>query len=105
MKFFRFLGRPESRPTPKCTGPRKWVPIIDTDSCGGCGKCLKACAPRCIDLVWAFATLARPGECDSCGQCEAVCPEDVIRMDWSELEGDAGIGRWESGPTGDPRES
>ena len=81
VKFVRFFFRRPAPPTIDVQdGPRGWLPIIDTDSCGGCGKCVEACEPGCIDLVWAFATLNRPEDCDSCERCADVCPHQVIRM-------------------------
>jgi NAD-dependent dihydropyrimidine dehydrogenase PreA subunit len=62
--------------------PRKWLPIIDTESCGGCGRCVKVCPTDCIELVWSFATLERPADCTGEGLCSEVCPEEVIRMGW-----------------------
>jgi NAD-dependent dihydropyrimidine dehydrogenase PreA subunit len=58
------------------------LPVFHRDYCQGCGECAKACAPRCIELIWDFATLVRPGDCTSCGRCVEVCPEKVLRMDW-----------------------
>ena len=92
-----WLGRKaaESPADGAVLGPRKWLPVIDTESCGGCGRCVDVCADRCIEMVWSFATLAQPGHCTSEGRCEAVCPEDVIRMEWVVLEDDHGKGRWD----------
>ncbi|MHC4995420.1 MAG: ATP-binding protein [Planctomycetota bacterium] len=68
--------------------------MINTDMCGGCGECVRACGPDCIEMIWAFATLTRPEDCTSCGDCEGVCRRDVIRMDWVELSTDRRTGRW-----------
>jgi NAD-dependent dihydropyrimidine dehydrogenase PreA subunit len=75
---------------------RKWLPVIDTDMCGGCGECVKACEPDCIEMIWAFGTLVRPADCTSCGACEEVCTQKVIKMGWVEMEGgvERGTGRW-----------
>lgn len=75
--------RPESRRDVAAVNlPRRWLPVIDRDYCTGCGLCVRACARRCLDLVWDFATLARPEDCDGDGGCAAACPDGLIRMDW-----------------------
>ena len=76
----------------------KWIPEIETDACMGCGLCVKACPPACIELVWDFATLKRPEDCTSCGACAEVCEHDVIRMDWVKTTGSPVIGNWSDSP-------
>ncbi len=73
-------------------GPRKWLPVIDTESCGGCGRCVAVCAAGSLEMVWSFATLTRPETCTSEALCVTVCPEKVIHMDWVALEGDRDMG-------------
>ncbi|MAG58960.1 MAG: hypothetical protein CMJ83_21950 [Planctomycetes bacterium] len=80
-------------------GPRKWLPVIDTDSCSGCYQCHEVCDHECIEMVWDFATLMRPGDCGSEGTCMEACPEGVIRMDWVPVSGDPTHGTWEPGPS------
>ena len=72
----------------------KWLPVIDTDVCSGCGECQRACPTKSIDLVWDFATLGRPEECTSCNLCMKACAFDVIQMDWVSTRGEQKVGRW-----------
>lgn len=74
--------------------PMKRLPVIDTDSCSGCGECVKACDHHCLGMIWSFATLLHPGECGSEGRCMDACPHGVIRMDWVEATGDEQVGIW-----------
>src|SRR5262245_12044989 len=76
----------------------KWMPEIETDACMGCGLCEKACPPKCIELVWDFATLKRAEDCTSCGACAEVCPHEVIRMDWILTTGSPVVGEWRDAP-------
>lgn len=73
---------------------RKLVPVIDRDYCTGCNACVEACARKCIELKWDFATLARPGDCVSDGACIEACPEGLLAMDWISVVGDVKTGRW-----------
>jgi ferredoxin len=76
----------------------KWVPVINTDECVGCGTCVATCQHGCLELVWDFSTLVRPDDCVSCGACMTACPHKVIQMDWVEVAGDRTVGRWRTAP-------
>jgi len=80
------------------TAVSKWLPVIETDACLGCRLCREACPAKCIEMVWDFATLARPDDCTSCGSCARACPHDVIRMDWRSCIGDPAVGCWRPAP-------
>ncbi len=60
--------------------PRGHV-IIDTAECKGCGLCLDACPPKCLDFeVELNAYGVRPAHylgqgCTGCGICFYACPE------------------------------
>jgi NAD-dependent dihydropyrimidine dehydrogenase PreA subunit len=72
----------------------KWLPVIAQDRCTGCALCVDACDHGCLELIWAFATLTRPGDCGSEGTCADVCPEHLIDMAWVAAAGDPRQGRW-----------
>lgn len=74
----------------------KWVPVIDTDRCNGCQKCVLACGPRCLEIVGNAAVLTKPDICGSEEHCIAPCPLGVIHMEWVEMEGDCNLqrGKW-----------
>jgi len=56
-------------------------PIVEADSCKGCGRCVTACPRACLALVEGLnAAGVRPvgykGEgCIGCGICFYNCPE------------------------------
>ena len=45
--------------------------------CIGCGRCLRACPQRCIDLSSGRALIDQK-RCLHCGRCAAACPSRVI---------------------------
>ena len=74
----------------------KWLPVIAEDLCTGCGLCVAACGPACLEVTDQIAILERPAECGSEEHCIAACPEDAIRMAWVLSEGDQSLGCWRS---------
>lgn len=72
----------------------KWMPIILPDRCTGCGLCVLACGPQCLELVGGVAVLAHPDHCGSEEHCIAVCRDDAIHMRWIPTEGNWGGGKW-----------
>ncbi len=76
----------------------KWVPVIHADTCTGCNLCIEACGPKCLELVDELAVLTLPDNCGSEEHCIPVCEFDAIRMDWVEMDGDRGRGKWRDAP-------
>ncbi len=54
---------------------------IDTEECKGCGVCVDACPPKCLELLpglnaYGVHPARYTGEkCSGCGICFYVCPE------------------------------
>lgn len=76
----------------------KWIPVVDQDWCNGCAQCVESCDHGCLQMVWAFAALARPEDCGSEGTCIAACPQDAIHMEWRPVAGDRARGEWRDDP-------
>ncbi|MCA9734969.1 MAG: 4Fe-4S binding protein [Deferribacteres bacterium] len=72
----------------------KWLPVFNEDICTGCGVCIEACSPGCLDIRDRVAVLSRPHFCSSEGQCSMLCPEVCIRMAWVSLQGNQSTGKW-----------
>jgi len=87
------IDRPELAEIENCkpspaTPERKWVPVIDTDACIGCERCVAACDHGCLEMIWSFSTLTRPHQCTGEGHCVEACPEQIIHMEWVAVEGE-----------------
>src|SRR5215469_6240610 len=41
----------------------KWLPVIVEDACTGCGLCVAACGPACLETQNLVAILTRPEDC------------------------------------------
>jgi ferredoxin len=74
----------------------KWLPVIVEDACTGCGLCVAACGPACLETRKLVAILTRPEDCGSEEHCIRACPEDAIHMAWLPSEGDPSLGTWRS---------
>lgn len=72
----------------------KWVPVVDEDICDGCGVCVEACGPRCLEIVDGVSVLTRPDACGSEEHCIAPCPQACINMAWVPMDGDRSVGKW-----------
>lgn len=51
---------------------------IDTETCVGCGLCVKACPMDVIRLKDGKARVCYVEECMCCAACEDVCPTGAI---------------------------
>jgi Na+-translocating ferredoxin:NAD+ oxidoreductase RNF subunit RnfB len=91
-------GARADEPAPPRKGPvrksHKWLPVVNEDACTGCGVCVEACGPRCLNILDGVAVLVSPNICGSEEHCIAPCPEECIRMAWVPLEGDRSTGKW-----------
>lgn len=72
----------------------KWLPAVIEEFCTGCGLCVEACGPACLETQNQVAVLERPDDCGSEEHCVSACPEDAIHMVWLPTEGDQSIGIW-----------
>ena len=74
----------------------KWLPVIVEELCTGCGLCVAACGPACLETQNQVVVVERPNDCGSEEHCVSACPEDAIHMVWLPAEGDPSIGLWRS---------
>lgn len=57
-----------------------WLPIIDPETCTGCGDCVEVCPTQTLALQDNVAIVARPEACNYSACCENVCPVDAIEL-------------------------
>jgi Fe-S-cluster-containing hydrogenase component 2 len=53
------------------------IPVIDSETCTGCGSCLEICPPQAITMVGDKAQIENEF-CEECGFCAAHCPAGAI---------------------------
>jgi NAD-dependent dihydropyrimidine dehydrogenase PreA subunit len=54
------------------------VPIINLQSCNGCGKCVEACPAKALTMKDDKAVVSSPQDCGYFGICESICPVQAI---------------------------
>jgi ferredoxin len=75
----------------------KWMPIIFSENCTGCGLCVEACGPRSLAIEGDVAVLVSPETCGSEEHCISACRDDAIQMAWLSFSGDRDVGEWQEG--------
>lgn len=61
--------------------PLRWIYVVDTDKCNGCGNCLSHCPQGALTMSGPDAYID-PDLCDGCGNCVNFCPKDAIYKEW-----------------------
>ena len=56
-------------------------PIVESERCGGCGKCTRVCPQAAMTLADGRAIL-NPEHCVGCGDCMRACPTGAIEFAW-----------------------
>ena len=63
------------------------TPLINIDSCKGCGLCISFCPRNALSLSQQinargvhYAESGNPGTCTGCGICYNMCPDAVIEL-------------------------
>ena len=57
---------------------RKFVAVVDTEKCEGCGMCLDACPTGAV-LLEEVARID-PKRCIGCGYCAEACPQGALYL-------------------------
>ncbi|MGC9325775.1 MAG: ATP-binding protein [Desulfomonilia bacterium] len=55
---------------------------IDTQTCTGCGNCVKVCLAGCFTIAKGKARIKNLDACMECGSCWYVCSEEAISFSW-----------------------
>ena len=79
LKYFRneYLAHVVDHHCPICNR-EKPHPVIDPETCKGCGKCRKNCPMEAISGAVKQAHTIDPEKCINCGACVGICPFGAI---------------------------
>lgn len=58
-----------------------FYPIIDTEKCVSCGKCVKVCPAQIIVKQGKKLVIKNPEFCRQCYKCADACPKQSIKID------------------------
>ena len=53
-------------------------PVIDKETCIGCGICVDACPQEVLEVVDGTSTVTNEDACIACGDCLEECPMGAI---------------------------
>ena len=56
------------------------LPIIYTERCTGCERCIQVCPVAALGQVNGKAALVYPERCTYCAFCEDLCPDNAIGL-------------------------
>lgn len=74
-----------SMPCPADFCASNFYAVLDTDSCNGCGKCLKRCQMKAFTMKDKTAVL-NTGRCIGCGLCVTTCKTGALKLEKKDIE-------------------
>lgn len=67
--------------------PRSQFPMIDRNSCIGCGSCVTACPEGdVLAVVWGRAEVVNGQRCVGHGYCEIACPVGALKVGMGDIK-------------------
>lgn len=57
-----------------------WLPLINQNTCTGCGDCVEICPTEALVQQEGKARLVKAEACTYCAECEAACPVGAIEI-------------------------
>jgi thioredoxin reductase (NADPH) len=69
------------------TQPASLHPVVNLDTCIGCGSCVQACPEgKILGLIGGKADLIEPTQCIGHGACKTACPVNAISLVFGTAE-------------------
>ena len=59
-------------------GDSRWIFLVDTHKCVGCGLCVKDCPMDVYELQNEVSVPVRPANCMGCLSCHEICPAQAL---------------------------
>lgn len=58
------------------------LPVVDSEKCTSCGRCVRWCPADSIDLQEGMPAQIIESVCIGCGECTVVCTDGAIEVNW-----------------------
>lgn len=81
------IGKEHAKWQPAIVG-YKFMPILEIDqkACDGCGKCVKACPKKILEVIDGKVKVKDITLCTLCKGCVEECPKNAVKLTWDRTK-------------------